>query len=119
MSGIEKAHPAARADVLATVAILLAFSLVVLAFVFYRRFSAHPTPEQCEALLERYITHVAHAVDPKPQASALAERRKLARAAADKHGAFAACAEELTMDEHTCGMQAQSADELERCLPVR
>lgn len=119
MSGIEKVPKATRADVVGTAAVLLGFSLVVLGLGVYRRFSAHPTREQCEALLERYVTHIAHAVDPKPSASALAERRRLAREAAEKNSSFSACTQEMTMAEHTCAMQANDADALERCLPVR
>ena len=109
----------ARADVLATLAIITATGLAVFGPTVVRRLSAHPSKEQCEALLDRYEEHVAYAVDPKPSASALAERRALARAAATGRTAFSRCVSDLTLDEAECAMKANGADEFERCLPAR
>lgn len=104
---------------LATLAIVCGFLALLIAFWLFRKLSPHPSPAQCEALLERYVTHVAYAIDPKPAASAMAERHRLAHEAAEKNGAFAECTDVLTLDELNCGMQAESADALERCLPLR
>ena len=113
------AAPASRADVLATLAIVGA----VLAFVAWeplvRRLSSHPSADQCAALLDRYVEHVAYAVDPSPSSAAIAERRALARAAAQSRTAFARCEGELTLREVDCAMNAPNADTLERCLPQR
>lgn len=110
---------ATRTDVLATLAIIGATAIAVGGPMLARRLSAHPTPEQCAELLERYAEHVAHAVDPKPSASALAERRALARAAASERASLSRCVSDLTLSEVECAMRAGGADELERCLPAR
>ncbi len=112
-------EPATRADVLATLAIVGVTALAVLLPVIARRLGPHPTAADCEALLDRYVEHVAYAVDPKPAPSALAERRALARAAASSRAAFSRCVSELTRSEVDCAMKAESADSFERCLPAR
>lgn len=111
--------PATRVDVLATLAIVGVVGLAVLIPMIARRLGPHPSPAACEALLDRYVEHVAHAVDPKPSASALEERRALARAAAPSRAAFSTCITDLTEAEVDCAMKADSADSFERCLPAR
>lgn len=111
--------PATRADVLATLAIVGVVALAVLIPMLARKLAPHPSSAECEALLDRYVEHVAHAVDPKPAASALEERRALARAAAPSRAAFSRCVTDLTRWEVDCAMKAESADSFERCLPAR
>jgi hypothetical protein len=112
----------ARADMLATLAIVAATGLAVGGPALVRRLSAHPSQEQCAELLDRYVEHIAHAVDPKPSASALAERRALARDTRElvtSSAAFSRCVSDLTLDEVDCAMKAGGADAFERCLPAR
>jgi hypothetical protein len=111
--------PATRAEILGTLAIL-GVTLGVAAWdPVVRLFSAHPSASQCAELLDKYVEHVAHAVDPSPPASALAERKSLARAAARDRQAFRMCEGELTRKEVDCAMNAPNADAFERCLPLR
>lgn len=110
---------ATRAEVLATLAIIAVTALAVLLPMLARKLGPHPSPAECAALLDRYVEHVAHAVDPKPAASALEERRALARAAAPSRAAFSRCVSDLTRSEVDCAMKADSADSFERCLPAR
>lgn len=114
-----KPGPATRAEVVATLAIVGVTGLAVLVPMIARRLAPHPSTEECEALLDRYVEHVTYAVDPKPAASALAERRSLARAAASERAAFSRCMSDLTRAEVDCAMKADSADTFERCLPAR
>lgn len=124
-----RTHRATRADIAATLVILGATVLVIGGRAALRKLSSHPSSEQCAQLLDRYVEHIAFAVDPKPASSALTERRTLARAVAEGKGpiadadmrkaAFAECTTELTRDEAECAMKAENADAFERCLPVR
>jgi hypothetical protein len=81
-----------------------------------RALAERPSPEECAALLERYVALVARAAVPEAAASAVAQRTAAARAAADARG-FAACEDELSREEVACGLRAENADDLERCLP--
>lgn len=112
--------PATRAEILGTLAIL-GVALGVAAWdPLVRLFSAHPSASQCAELLDKYVEHVAYAADPSPAASALAERKSLAHAAAAKdRQAFRRCEGELTRREVDCAMNAPNADAFERCLPLR
>jgi hypothetical protein len=111
--------PATRAEILGTIAIL-GVALGIAAWdPVVRLFSAHPSASQCAELLDKYVEHVAHAVDPNPPASALEERKSLARAAAKGREAFRRCEGELTRREVDCAMNAPNADAFERCLPLR
>jgi hypothetical protein len=110
---------ATRADVLATLAIVGVTALAVLVPMIARELGPRPTPADCEALLDRYVEHVAYAIDPKPASSTLIERRALAHAAASSRAAFSRCQSDLTRSEVECAMKADSADSFERCLPAR
>jgi hypothetical protein len=107
---------AAAADVAATLAILALVIGAALAPPVLRRLAARPSPEACQALVERYVELVARAADPSPAPSVIAERKALARAAAGDRG-FARCEAELTREEVACALRVGSADEIERCLP--
>ncbi len=107
---------AARADVLATAAILGAVGLGVAARPALRALADRPAPEACVALLDRYVELVARAADPDATAAAIAQRKETAWTAAGEPR-FARCEAELTREEVACGLAAGNADELERCLP--
>ncbi|WP_437809713.1 hypothetical protein [Sorangium sp. So ce1078] len=109
-------RPATRADVLATLAIVLLVVGVVAGRAALRRLSPRPSPEACAALLDRYVELVLRAATPEPAASELAERKAMAREAAGERG-FARCEADLTQAEVACALGAGNADDLERCLP--
>lgn len=114
MPGVRRG--AAAADVAATLAILALVGAAALAPSVARRLAGRPAPEDCAALLDRYVELVARAVSPESSTAAIAERKALAQAAVGARG-FARCEAELTPDEVACGLRAGSADEIERCLP--
>jgi hypothetical protein len=105
-----------RAEVLATLAIVLGLAGIVVAGRIAHRLASHPSEAECGALLDRYVEHLAHAFEPSPSLSAIAEARLLAREKADSNVELAACADELTRDQARCAMAAHDADEFERCL---
>jgi hypothetical protein len=102
--------------VLATFAIVLGLALVLVGQSAKRFFSAHPTSDQCSALLDRYVEHLAHAAEPSPSPSAIQESRDRARARAEHDPEFVTCSARLTREEVDCAMAAHNADEVERCL---
>ncbi len=111
--------PASRAEVAATLAILLVVAGIVVGRSIARRLGPHPTGEECAALLDRYVDHlVAAEGGPLPvPAPALAERRARARAKASTDPEFGRCPVVITREEATCALRANGADEFERCLP--
>lgn len=109
-------RPAARADVLATLVIVLLVIGVVAGRAVLRRLSPRPPAEACVALLDRYVELVLRSATPEPAASDVAERKAMAREAAGERG-FVRCEADLTQAEVACALKAGSADDLERCLP--
>jgi hypothetical protein len=93
----------------ATLAIVGVFAALALGRPLVRRWSRHPTPERCVAMLDRYAAQQARAYervpprDPAPRAEGSPE--------------VVRCTRELTDDEVTCALASGYADELERCLP--
>ncbi|MDI1429329.1 MULTISPECIES: hypothetical protein [Polyangium] len=109
--------PATRAEVITTLGIVLLVVGFVVSKPVRRSLSAHPSPDACAALLDRYVEHIIHAIDEKPPASELATRKAQARTLASTDPTFARCPTYLTVDEAECAMRANNADEFERCLP--
>lgn len=108
---------ASRAEVVTTL-VIIGVLLGILGVRSVRRTLAeHPSREDCDAMLERYVEHVVHAHDPKPTAAELVARKAQARAIAAEDQAFARCPTHLTREEADCAMRAPNADEFERCLP--
>jgi hypothetical protein len=105
------------AEVVSTIIIVALVVGFVASRPIRRRFAAHPSTEQCAALLDRYVEHLAHAADPRAAASAIEEQRARTRALAAKDPDFGRCSQTITRDEADCAMKAQNADEFERCLP--
>ena len=108
---------ATRAEVVATLVIVLLVVGFVASKPLRRLLAAHPTPDTCAALLDRYVEHTVHAIDAKPPASELLARKAQARTIAGSDPKFARCPTYLTVDEAECAMRAGNADEFERCLP--
>ncbi|MRG95236.1 hypothetical protein [Polyangium spumosum] len=108
---------ASRVEVVTTLVIVLLVVGFVASKPLRRALAAHPSPETCAALLDRYVEHVVHAIDAKPPAAELAARKAQARSIAGGDRKFARCPTYLTADEAECAMRAGNADEFERCLP--
>jgi hypothetical protein len=122
LSGVEQSAessspgPSSRREVLAIIAIVVGLALFMAARSVIRFFSAHPTSEQCSALLDRYVEHLAHAAEPSPVPSAVQDARVRAREKAERDPEFVACTDALTRAQADCAMAAHNADEFERCL---
>lgn len=115
MSGLNPR--ASRSEVVTTLLIVGALLGYLGVRSIRRTLAAHPSPEVCQAMLDRYVEHVVYAQEAKPTASELATRKAQARALAAEDQAFARCPTLLTQDEADCAMHANTADEFERCLP--
>lgn len=71
---------------------------------------------ECVSLLDRYTDKV---IDQARPSTSTAERRDLtlaARKKAELDPAFAECSDRVSRAQFDCAMQAQSADQMERCL---
>ncbi|AKT42811.1 hypothetical protein [Chondromyces crocatus] len=110
--------PVRGADSLAALAVMVLIGGAVASRPLMRVMAERPTSEECLTLLDRYVELVAHAVDATPSrfAAIVTERRAAASAVVSEQG-FPRCQSELTREEVTCGLRANSADDLERCLP--
>jgi len=98
---------ARRREVIATLAIVGGLAWVPVVRAVLRRLSAHPTPERCAAMLDRYAEQ---------------EARSRARMPLESHVALDApdverCRRELTDAEVECALGAAYVDAIERCLP--
>jgi len=109
--------PATRGELWMTLIIVGICVALVVSKPILRKLAEHPSSEACAALLDRYVEHVVHAIDPKPAAGELATRKAQARDLAAEDPAFARCPSYLTREEAECAMRAGNADEFERCLP--
>jgi hypothetical protein len=100
--------------VLATLAIVGAFSIAVAARPLFRRLAAHPSREQCGKMLDRYAEEEARAADPSrgEKGGSLdgAPARTIAASTLER------CTHDLTEEEVACALRSNGADELERCL---
>ncbi len=95
---------------LATLAIVGALGAYVLSRPVVRRFSRHPSPEQCLGMLERYAEQEARSRELQPPSPA---PEPLGLGSPQVH----ACVHDLTAAEVDCALHAGWVDELERCLP--
>jgi hypothetical protein len=106
--------PSRRHEVLATLAIVGALVAAVAARPALQRLAAHPTRDQCVAMLDRYAEEEARAADPargeKGPSLDEAAPRTIASATLDR------CTHDLTQQEITCALRSNGADELERCI---
>lgn len=106
-----------RAEVVSTLLIIGGLLGIFMVRSIRRTLAEHPSPEVCQAMLDRYVEHIVHANDPKPSAAEISARKAQARALAAENQTFARCPTHLTRDEVDCAMRAFTADEFERCLP--
>ena len=106
-----------RAEVVTTLLIIGVLLGILGVRSLQRKFADHPSSEDCRVLLDRYVEHVVHAIDPKPTSSELSTRKLQARALAAEDPSFARCPTFLTRQEADCALRAVNADEFERCLP--
>ena len=81
MPGVTR--PATRADVLATLAIVLVVVSVVAGRAVLRGLAPRPSPDECAALLDRYVELVLRTATPEPAAAQIADHACLADAGAD------------------------------------
>jgi hypothetical protein len=104
-----------RSEMLATLAIVGAFVVAVVARPILRRVATHPTRGQCSKMLDRYAEEEARAANPERADNGGnlddAPARDLAAATIDR------CVRDLTEDDVLCALRSNGADELERCLP--
>jgi hypothetical protein len=109
--------PATRGELWTTLVIVGLCVGFVVSKPVRRKLAEHPSSDACAALLDRYVEHVVHAIDPKPPVAELTARKAQARDLAAGDPAFARCPSYLTREEAECAMRAGNADEFERCLP--
>jgi hypothetical protein len=72
--------------------------------------------EECNALLDHYVSLLAASDRPGTNDVELVRLRAQARDKAAKDPAFRRCAHEVTRGRFECAMRADSADHLEQCL---
>jgi hypothetical protein len=72
--------------------------------------------EECNALLDHYVTLLAASDRPGTNDTELVRLRSQAREKAAKDPAFRRCAKEVARSKFECAMQASSADVVEQCL---
>lgn len=109
-------EPSSRGEVVTTLLIIGLFLGLLAAGSIRRTFAEHPSPEVCQALLDRYVEHVVQASNPKPSAADLSARKVQARTLAAEDQSFARCPTHLTREEADCALRSVNADEFERCL---
>jgi hypothetical protein len=105
---------ATRADLLGALAVIVVTAVLALGPQLQARLGAHPSAEECEALVERYVElkerSVSEKIDPKRYGAALEDAKRAAGPS------FSACTTQITREELSCTRRANHVDELERCL---
>jgi hypothetical protein len=76
----------------------------------------HATPEECSALLDRYVELLVRQQDPKAPDTEIAMQKERTRAKAQTEPAFASCPQEVPAKSAHCAMSAVNVDEFEKCL---
>ena len=108
---------AARRDRLVTLIIVGALAAIAVGRPLGRRLAAHPSPERCRELLDRYTNLVAEQAAP-PEAFAKGEKHPPPpKPVAENDPEIARCARTLTLAEADCAAQATNPDAFERCVP--
>ena len=110
----EPPRRASRADLFGALAIVFGAAAFAYGPGIVARLGPHPSIEECDALLQKYVELKQRAIvdkpEPKAVAAALADARRLAGPK------LSACTTEVTPEEADCARRAGYADELERCL---
>lgn len=91
-------------------------SLVLLCSCCFLGCSEPLSSEECNALLDHYVTVLAASDRPGTNDTELVRLRAQAREKAAKDPAFRRCAKEVARSKFECAMQASSADVVEQCL---
>jgi hypothetical protein len=72
--------------------------------------------EECDALLDHYVTLLAASDRPGSNDTELVRIRAQAREKAGRDPAFRRCSREVSRSKFECAIKADSADHLEQCL---
>ncbi len=73
-------------------------------------------PNECKALLDRYVELLVHADHPDAGGDEIVRLQAEARTEAAGDPAFARCSNEVSRSQYECAMQATNPDQLEQCL---
>ena len=71
---------------------------------------------ECGALLDRYVTLLAHSDRPGTTEADLLKLTAQAREKAARDPAFRHCSSRVSRRQYQCAMQAEHVDRLEQCL---
>ncbi|MFZ5891736.1 MAG: hypothetical protein ACOY0T_11835 [Myxococcota bacterium] len=72
--------------------------------------------EECETLLDRYVSLLAASDRPNTSDAELLRLKTQAREKARHDPAFLRCGREVSRSQFQCAMKAENADRLEQCL---
>lgn len=72
--------------------------------------------EECHELLDKYTEKVIDQGKPSLSQGERIEMKQQARRLSELDPEFAKCSDEVSRSEFECAMQANNADEIERCL---
>lgn len=73
-------------------------------------------PEECGALLDRYVTLLVQSDRPSTSEGELLKLKAQAREKAARDPAFRRCASEVSRRQFECALEADTADRFEQCL---
>jgi hypothetical protein len=73
-------------------------------------------PEECDALLDRYVEKLVGSDRPGTPAAEVLELQRRAREKARRDPAFAECRSAVSRAKFECAMQAPTVDRMEICL---
>jgi len=76
----------------------------------------HPSPSQCDQLIERYALLVVTAKFPDASAEQIQSERDREKIEARGDDAFKSCSSQVSPPEYDCAMAAATADAFEKCL---
>ncbi|HEV8550030.1 MAG TPA: hypothetical protein VGQ57_13395 [Polyangiaceae bacterium] len=76
----------------------------------------HPTPVECNALLDRYTEKLVGSDRPEVKGGELEKVKADARARAAEDPEFLACPRKVSRWQYECAMQAETVDRMEICL---
>jgi len=78
--------------------------------------SPRVTPQECTALLDRYVEQLLRRDDPDASPSLIEKKQAEARQKAASHHDFLRCPERVSHEEMQCALHSANADATERCL---
>lgn len=107
--------PGDRFEALATGVVVLVAAALALGPRAIAAVGPHATRAECDALLDRYVEHLAF-VDGEKRRAIVEERRSAARRLAVDDLDFQRCPDVVTQAQAACARDAPDADAFERCL---